>query len=148
MYCFLYYVHGTHNPTIFASSHVNQHLYEYDNVRCELFSTSGFPEPNEVRKTLQALFYLFWHNMYFFMTLYSFRNFLFVLTLYLFILTSCQVTWLNAIQTRTSFLDFRFRSGIQAPVHMWLAFFKRGFEFSHNLIHYSFCEPHRLLAVR
>lgn len=38
MYCFLYYVHGTHNLTTFASSHVNQHLYEYDDVRCELFA--------------------------------------------------------------------------------------------------------------
>lgn len=106
---------------------------------------------NFLLTTLQTLFYLFWHHMYLFFiffTLHSFRNFLFVLTLYLFILTSSQVTWLSAIQTQTSYLDFRFRPGIQAPVHMRSAFFKRGFEFPHNLIHYSFCEPRRLLSVQ
>ena len=64
MYCSLYYVHSTHNPTIFASSRVNQHLYKYDNVRCELFFYFRFlPEPNQVQKTL---YYLFWRNMYLF----------------------------------------------------------------------------------
>ena len=78
IYCSLYYVHSTHNPTIFASSRVNQHLYKYDNVRCELFFLLQVSARTQSGAEDTILFIL--------------TQYVFVLTLHSFILTSCQVT--------------------------------------------------------